>query len=135
LLFGLVGTGTELLLIGHDEDGWQRVRWSWSPFSVLASLGMVTLRSTSAAVAVTRLFRGAMVLLMLSGAAGLVLHYRASLEFKREMDPSLSGFALFSSVVQAKAPPALSPGTLALLGLLGFACVFRLNPPASPRSS
>jgi hypothetical protein len=135
LLFGLVGTGTELLLIGHDEDGWQMVPLVVLAVSVLASLGMVTMRSTSAAATVTRLFRGAMVLLMLSGGAGSVLHYRASMEFKREMDPSLSGFALFSSVVQTKAPPALSPGTLALLGLLGFACVFRLDPPASSRNS
>ena len=45
-----------------------------------------------------------MLLLMLSGATGTVLHYRANMEFKLEMDPSLSGFALFSSVVQAKAP-------------------------------
>lgn len=135
LLFGLVGTGTELILIGHDEDGWQIVPLVVLAIAVLASFGMVTMRSTSAAGAATRLFRGAMVLLMLSGATGSVLHLRASMEFKREMDPSLSGFALFSSVMQAKAPPALSPGTMALLGLLGFACVFRVDLPASSKHS
>ena len=75
-----------------------------------------------------------MVLLMLSGATGSVLHFRASMEFKREVDPSLSGFALFSSVVQAKAPPALSPGTLALLGLLGFAVRFVSIPRLFPET-
>ena len=55
----------------------------------------------------------------------MVLHYRANMEFKLEMDPSLSGFALFSSVVRAKAPPALAPATLALLGLLGLTSAFR----------
>ncbi len=76
-----------------------------------------------------------MLLLMLSGASGSVLHFRANMEFKREMDPSLSGMALFSSVLQAKAPPALAPGNMALLGLLGFACVFRLEPHASTSST
>jgi hypothetical protein len=73
------------------------------------------------------MFQSAMVLLMLSGALGAVLHYRANMEFKLEMDPSLSGLALFSSVVQATAPPALAPGNMALLGLLGLACAFRLD--------
>ena len=40
------------------------------------------------------------------------------------MDPSLNGWAPLLSVIQAKAPPALAPGNMALLGLLGFACAF-----------
>lgn len=126
LLFGLVSTATELILIGHDEDVWQMIPLIVLAIAILASLGMVARRSTSA-TGPTRLFRAAMVLLMLSGAMGSVLHYRANMEFKREMDPSLSGFALFSSVVQAKAPPTLAPGNMALLGLLGLACAFRLD--------
>jgi hypothetical protein len=43
------------------------------------------------------------------------------------MDPTLGGFALFSSVVRAKAPPAMAPGTLALLGLLGLTAGYRRN--------
>ena len=74
-----------------------------------------------------RFFRVSMLLLIVSGALGAVLHYRANMEFKLEMDPSLNGWALFSSVIQAKAPPALAPGNMALLGLLGFACVFRIE--------
>jgi hypothetical protein len=126
LLFGLVGTGTELLLIGHDEDAWQVIPLVVLTVAIVATLTMLTTRSTRATAA-TGLFRGAMVLLMLSGATGSVLHYRANMEFKREMDPSLSGFALFSSVVRAQSPPALAPGNMALLGLLGLACVFRLG--------
>jgi hypothetical protein len=125
LLFGLVGTATELLLIGHDEDAWQVIPLVVLASAIIASLGMVATRFASATA--TRLFRTAMVLLMLSGMMGSVLHYRANMEFKREMDPSLSGFALFSSVVQAQSPPALAPGNMALLGLLGLACAFRLD--------
>src|SRR5687768_2645389 len=108
LLFGLVGTATELLLIGHDEDVWQVIPLVVLAIAILASLAIVATRFASATA--TRLFRTAMVLLMLSGTMGSVLHYRANMEFKREMDPSLSGFALFSSVVQAQSPPALAPG-------------------------
>jgi hypothetical protein len=124
LLFGLAGTATELILIGHDESLWQ-----WLPLVILAiaiimSLGMVATRHRPRA-AVTRLFQGSMVLLIVSGALGSTLHYRANMEFKLEMDPSLSGFALFSSVIRAKAPPSLAPGTLALLGLVGLTSAFR----------
>ena len=125
LMFGLVGTATELLLIGHDADAWQLIPLVVLAIAILACVGMVVTRFASATA--TRPFRAAMVLLMLSGPMGSVLHYRANMEFKREMDPSLSGFALFSSVVTAQSPPALAPGNMALLGLLGLACAFRLD--------
>ena len=126
LWFGLIGTTTDLLLIGHDEDAWQLI-----PLVVIA-LAAVTLLGLSAsgrmparAALLIRLFQAAMLLLIVSGGAGMVLHYQANMEFKLEMDPSLSGFALFWSVVRAKAPPALAPATLVLLGLLGLAAAFR----------
>jgi predicted membrane channel-forming protein YqfA (hemolysin III family) len=130
LIFGAVGTATELLLIGHDEDGWQMIPLVVLALAVGAAVVLLLTRARAAAV---RTFRAAMLLLMLSGATGSVLHYRANMEFKLEMDPSLSGLALFWSVVRAKAPPALAPGNMALLGMLGFACVFRLGDPSSPR--
>jgi hypothetical protein len=129
LLAGLVGTGAELLLTGHDEDAWQMIPLVVLGMALVASLVMsvtITVRPAAATIAI-RLFQGTMVLLILSGGMGTILHYQASMEFKREMDPSLNGFALFSSVIQSKAPPTLAPGTLALLGLLGLACVFRLD--------
>jgi disulfide bond formation protein DsbB len=131
LIFGAVGTATELLLIGHDEDGWQMIPLVVLALAVLAAVVMLVTRARAQAV---RLFRGAMLLLLLSGATGSVLHYRANMEFKLEMDPSLSGLALFWSIVRAKAPPALAPGNMALLGLLGFACAFRLGDSSPSRS-
>jgi hypothetical protein len=131
LLFGLVGTATELLLIGHDEDAWQMIPLVAIAIAILTSVALLARRASSRWI---RLFRGAMLLLMLSGATGAVLHYRANMEFKLEMDPSLSGLALFSSVVRAKAPPALAPGNMALLGLLGLACAFRLDGSSPSRS-
>ena len=126
LLLGFVGTATELLLIGHDEDAWQLIPLVVLALAIIATLGMLRTLAT-VSVTATRLFRAAMVLLLVSGAVGAVLHYRANMEFKLEMDPSLSGFALFSSVVQATTPPALAPGIMALFGLIGLASVFRLG--------
>jgi len=133
LLFGLAGTATDLLLIGHDEDAWQLIPFVMIGLAVLASLGLaLTSQAPGRAVMMVRLFRAVMVLLIVTGGAGAVLHYRANMEFKLEMDPSLSGLALFSSVVRAEAPPALAPATLVLLGLLGLAAAFRR--PDDPRS-
>jgi predicted CDP-diglyceride synthetase/phosphatidate cytidylyltransferase len=64
--------------------------------------------------------RACMLLLMISGVTGTVLHYRANMEFQLEMDASIAGWALMSKVLHAKAPPALAPGNMALLGLLGL---------------
>jgi disulfide bond formation protein DsbB len=101
----------------------------------LAILASVVMLVTHARASVVPLFRAAMLLLMLSGAIGAVLHYRANMEFKLEMDPSLGGGALFWSVIRAKAPPALAPGNMALLGLLGLACAYRLDRRAISRNS
>ena len=132
LAFGLVGTGIELLLIGHDEDVWQLIPLATIGLALVVTAVLARSRPPTGGAAMTvRLFRAVMVLLILSGGVGVVLHYRANMEFKLEMDPSLSGLALFISVVRAKAPPAMAPGTLALLGLLGLAAAYRR--PDDPR--
>ncbi len=46
------------------------------------------------------------------------------------MDPALSGSALWWKVLRAKAPPALAPGTMVQLGLIGLAYSYRQ--PAVP---
>jgi len=129
LLFGLVGTATELVLMGHDEDAWQLIPLVVIALATIASLAMAVTRNRAG---VARLFRLAMILLIVSGALGAILHYRANMEFKLEMDPAMGGFALFSSVMRAKAPPALAPGNMALLGLLGLACAYRIDSSSSP---
>jgi hypothetical protein len=129
LLVGCAGTSAELVVTGHDEDVWQMIPLVVLGIALVATL-LVTVtiaRRAAVAAAAIRVFQGVMLLLILSGGTGSVLHYRASMEFKREMDPSLTGFALFSSVIQATTPPTLAPGVLGLLGLLGLACVFRLD--------
>ena len=124
---GLFGTGTELLLMGHYEDPWQLV-----PLVVIAlSLAVLGWHTVSGGAASLRAHCLAMALLMISGALGIVLHYRGNMEFQLEIDASLRGLPLFLKVMNAKAPPALAPGNMALLGLLGLAYAYR-HPAADP---
>lgn len=130
LVLGVVGIMAELLLLNHIEH-WEQ----WIPLG----LGAATLL-LSAAVVVTpttgtiRLFQSLMVLLVISGAVGIYLHYGATTEFQLEMDPTLSGFALFKKAIVAKAPPALAPGAMTQLGLIGLAYTFR-HPALPPRGA
>lgn len=116
LAFGMIGTSLELFLMDHYED-WQQVL----PFGVmgLSLLTLLWFGATHSRTAI-RAFRLSLVLLIAAGATGAILHYRANMEFQLEMDPTLGGMALLLKVMHAKAPPALAPGNMALLGLMGL---------------
>ena len=83
-------------------------------------------------IGTVRLFQAVMVLFLLSGVVGMVLHFQVNMEFQLEMDPALSGMALFQKSILAKAPPALAPGAMIQLGLIGLAYTFR-HPAARGR--
>ena len=121
LLVGMSGTFVELLLLGHDEDATQLIPLALLGMGVLAVLWRVVSASDASTIAV----RGVMVLFLLGGAAGIYYHYSANVEFQRETDPSLAGRALVLAVLHAKVPPALSPGLLIQLGLIGLAYTYR----------
>ena len=118
---GFLGTAVELLLIAHDEDLNQ-----WIPF-VSIGLAVVTIGwwLRASGVAARRAVQTAMLVVIITGLVGVVLHYRANMEFQLELDPSLAGYALMSKVLEAKAPPALAPANMSLLGLIGFVAVSR----------
>jgi hypothetical protein len=113
---GAVGACLDLLLLGHIE-GWQQL----IPFAVLclaiASLAWLRLAPGTAAC---RVARAAMLLTIAAGAVGMGLHYRGSMEFQRESDPSMGGLPLVRKVLLAHSPPALAPGSMILLGLFGL---------------
>ena len=119
-VIGAVGTGAELLLLGHTEDFWQ-----WAPLVLMAAslvaLGGHMLARGSRSL---RVFRGMMVLFVLSGGVGLWLHYHGNTEFELEMYPSLQGVELFWESVTG-ATPTLAPGAMLELGLLGLAYTYR----------
>ncbi len=117
LLTGLAGTATELLLIEHYEDAWQLVPIVLTGWAVVLLLWHVAARSTTS----RRLFQGTMALVIVAGLAGMILHARGSAEFQREIDPQMDRWTLVKKVARAKAPPALAPGLMIQVGLLGLA--------------
>lgn len=131
LAFGLTGTTAELWLMGHHEDWKQLIPLVVIGASALTLVWFAFSRSGWA----TSSFRLCMLLLMLSGAAGAVLHYRANMEFQLEMDPTLGGMTLLLKVLHAKAPPALAPGNMALLGLLGLISTLGSTQTPQPKHS
>jgi hypothetical protein len=127
LLLGMVGTTTELLLLKHDEDVTQLI-----PL-ILLGAGYVTvawnfLRRTRLSLIALQIV---MLCFIASGLLGMMFHYQANVEFQLEMDPQLGGSKLLWQTLQAKTPPALSPGVMVQLGLIGLAYTFRH--PAVPR--
>jgi len=125
LSVALVGTLVELVLLEHDETLAQGI-----PLVLLAAAAFallwVMIRPRRMAVA---LFRTVMALLIAAGMLGLVLHFRANLEFQRDLTPTAGFTELFWKVMAAKAPPALAPAVLTQLGCLGLVYAYRL--PAS----
>ncbi len=120
ILIGTLGLIVELLLQEHIET-WQQ----WIPL-VLLGLGL-------AATALVRLIPGKRSLMMFqvimcsylaAGAVGVYLHLAGNAEFAIERTPELGGLALFWEALRG-ATPALAPGALAQLGLLGLAYTVR----------
>ena len=117
---GIAGLEVELALLRHAESVSQ-----WIPHVVLMigllSTVVVFLRPNSATL---RFFQAVMWGFVIVGVVGLYLHYRGNVEFATERDPSLSGFRLLWKALRG-ATPALAPGALSQLGLLGLIYSYR----------
>jgi hypothetical protein len=121
LLLGLFGTAAELLLLAHYEDVNQ-----WIPLALIGLAVVALIAGAARPTAGTiRVIQTLMAFFILAGVVGVVLHFKANLEFQTEVDPSLSGWPLVQKALLAKAPPALAPGAMIQLGLLGVAYTFR----------
>ena len=113
-VLGTVGLGTELLLLDHFEEWRQQV-----PL-VLLVLGLILLavRMFYQGAIILRLFRLTMLAFILGGIVGLWFHLSSNMEFELEMHPTLSGLDLLFKALSG-AMPALAPGALVQLGLIG----------------
>jgi len=127
LILGVARITIKLMLLGHVEDFNQLIPLVLAGATLVLSL-VAAIKPTSATV---RLFQLLMVLLVISGALGMYLHFQVNMEFQLEMDPALKGIALFRKAIVAKAPPALAPGAMTQLGLIGLAYTFR-HPALGP---
>lgn len=112
---GILGTGTELLLIGHTEEAVQII-----PIALLA-LGLAGAAAVMARPMgwTLQLFRVLMGLFIVGGVLGVVLHYRGNAEFELEMRPTMAGIELIWNSLTG-ATPALAPGSMIPLGLIGL---------------
>ena len=120
-LLGVAGITAELWLMGHYEDFYQQIPLVLFALA-LAALGAALLKPGRGTV---NLFRVIMAFFILSGVIGAILHFQVNMEFQLEMDPSLTGVSLYRKAILAKTPPALAPGAMIQLGLIGLAYTFR----------
>ena len=127
VFIGAAGLEVELLLLEHWDSAVQ-----YTPLVllvvVLAAVPLVWRRPSPATV---RFFQAVMALCVIAGAVGIVLHYRGNVEFELEHE-SLHGWKLFWEAIRG-ATPALAPGAMAQLGLLGL--VYSYRHPALRRDS
>jgi hypothetical protein len=121
LMIGIAGISLELWLLAHTEDIYQLIPLLLAVIAVIA-MAAVVLRPSSGTV---RALQAVMLLFLISGIVGMYLHFEVNMEFQLEMDPALSGTALFRKAILAKTPPALAPGAMIQLGLIGLAYTFR----------
>ena len=120
VFLGAAGLLVELGLLEHFDSVTQ-----WIPLAllvvVLGATGAVYVRRGPGTV---RFFQGVMALCVVTGVIGVWLHYRGNVEFELERDGSLGGLRLFWEAIRG-ATPALAPGALSQLGLVGLAYTFR----------
>ncbi len=120
LFIGISGIATELLLLGHYEDKPQ-----WAPLAFLA-IGIVAV--VVVLVRPSRLnmqwFRVIMASYLPAAIAGFYFHINSNVEFELEMRPSMAGLELVRESMTG-AIPALAPGAMAQLGLIGLLVCFR----------
>jgi hypothetical protein len=120
VVLGILGLSLELVFLEHYEDLQQ-----WIPFVALG-LGLacaiaVAVRPTPATIGA---FRLVMAVFVVAGLVGVVLHYQGNVEFELERAPGAGGLALVWEALRG-ATPALAPGALAQLGLLGLTFAYR----------
>jgi len=121
LAFGLAGTFIELLLLAHYEEVWQL-----SPLVLIGAAAIAAAwHQTRPGAATVRALRLVMMLFIVAGIGGIALHVRGAAQFQLEIDPSMPRWNLFKKSLQAQSPPALAPGVMIQLSLVGFAAVYR----------
>lgn len=120
LVAGLLGTALELVLMQHLEDWWQRI-----PLALIgAALCALAWHGVTRSRASIHAIRAVMVLFLASAAGGIILHTKGNREFALEIKPGLAGGEMVTEMLTG-AFPALAPGTMALLGLIGLLFTWR----------
>ena len=128
VFIGLVGLEIELALLRHADSFSQLIPHIVLLIGLLAAVTVYL----SPSAATLRAFQAIMWLFVVVGVLGVFFHLKGNVEFATERDPSLSGFKLIWKVLRG-ATPALAPGALSQLGLLGL--IYTYKHPALTLSS
>jgi hypothetical protein len=120
VFIGIVGLEIELALLRHADSFSQLIPHIVLLIGLLATVA-VYLRPSAATL---RAFQAVMWLFVVIGVLGVFFHLKGNVEFATERDPSLSGFKLIWKVLRG-ATPALAPGALSQLGLLGLIYAYK----------
>ena len=127
VLIGTIGLIAELLLLEHF-DSWTQ----WIPLVCLgAGLATTVVVARSMTLGTLRAFQVIMGVFVAAGVLGLILHFKGNVEWALERNPELGGLELIWKALSG-ATPALAPGALAQLGLLGLAWSYR-HPALDPK--
>ncbi len=113
-------TPVELVFAKHYAQPTMLIPFALVLLSVVGILGVLLNPSRQT----LRLFRWVMGLLFIGSAIGVFFHLRGNLAVARDIDPTLSGLKLLWEVLTGAAP-ALAPGLLAQVGLLGLAYTYQ----------
>ena len=119
VIISSAATFAELLLLEHTEEFYQLIPVVLLPAATITAV-IVLLKPKRWSI---NLFRIVLVLCLLSAGLGIVLHYLGNTEFELERHPDLRGWALFSNSIMG-ATPALAPGTMAQLSLIGLLATY-----------
>ena len=119
-LLGALGAGMELILLEHYAELAQLIPLG----AMLVGLAVLAMWFLTRAPVVLRVFRVFMLLFCLVGIAGIYLHYESNVEFELEMNPAAMGWPLIWASLTG-AMPALAPGTMIHLGLVGLLYTYR----------
>lgn len=129
VVLGSVGLVAELLLLEHI-DSWTQ----WLPLGALgAAIASAALLWWRPARWSVLLFRALMLACIATGLVGIWLHFAGNRAFELEMDSTLEGWLLAWHSLRG-ATPALAPGAMVQLGLLGLVLTWR-HPALHERDS
>ena len=119
LVLAMVGILIELLLVEHFEDAWQLV-----PLGLLGlGLGVVAWHTVGPSRSSRRTLDILMIAFILAGFLGFYFHYRGNAEFELEQNPAVDRWVLFREAMMG-GTPALAPGVMIQIGLLGLLYAF-----------
>jgi hypothetical protein len=120
VVIGIVGLEVELALLKHAESLTQ-----WIPhIALIIGLFVTTAVYFRPGPRTLRAFQLVMFIFLVVGVLGVYLHLKGNVEFALERDPSLSGTKMIWKALRG-ATPALAPGALAQLGLLGLLYTYK----------